>query len=112
MSASKDDSLSDSELLGQMTCVCSINSVVSTLMHRFPNSSLIFAAMDTTSNALSRTFHLLAQHSDVQERLRREIIEAREQNGGKDVLYDTLVSLPYLDAICRETLRMWVNMFR
>jgi cytochrome P450 len=80
-------------------------------MYNFFNSSLIFAAMDTTSNALSRVFHLLAQYPDVQERLRREIIEAREHNGGKDVPYDTVVSLPYLDAICRETLRMWVNMF-
>ncbi|KAF5316745.1 hypothetical protein D9619_006488 [Psilocybe cf. subviscida] len=88
MSASADDSLSETELLGQMT-------------------SLIFAAMDTTSNALSRVFHLLAQHPDIQERLRNELVEAREQSSGTDVPYDTLVHLPYLDAICRETLRMW-----
>lgn len=62
--------------------------------------------MDTTSNALSRVFHLLAQFPDVQERLRREFAEAKEQNGGKDLPYDTLVSLPYLDAVCRETLRV------
>lgn len=64
--------------------------------------------MDTTSGALSRTLYLLSQHPDVQDRLRQEIIEAKEHNGGEDLSYDTLVSLPYLDAICRETLRVWV----
>ena len=59
--------------------------------------------MDTTSNALSIILQLLAQHIDVQDKLRAEILEA--SNGG-DVDYDTLVSLPYLDAVCRETLRM------
>lgn len=62
--------------------------------------------MDTTSSALSRVFHLLAQFPDVQNRLRRELAEAREKNGGKDLPYDTLVHLPYLDAVYRETSRM------
>ncbi|KAF5327121.1 hypothetical protein D9619_004725 [Psilocybe cf. subviscida] len=88
MVASKDETMTENEVLGQM-------------------SSLIFAAMDTTSGALSRTLYLLSQHPDVQDRLRQEIIEAKEHNGGEDLSYDTLVSLPYLDAICRETLRVY-----
>ena len=60
--------------------------------------------MDTTSNALSLTLHLLAEHPVEQEKLRQELLEA--QNGGKDISYDDLVSLPYLDAVCRETLRL------
>ena len=64
--------------------------------------------MDTTSNALSRILHLLAEHQDVQEKLRHELSEAREIVGnGKDVPYDDLVKLPYLDAVCRETLRLY-----
>lgn len=70
-----------------------------------PFRTLIFAAMDTTSGALSRILHLLAMHQDVQNKLRQEIAEARKQKGG-DLAYDELVSLPYLDAICRETLRL------
>ncbi|KAF8966255.1 cytochrome P450 [Flammula alnicola] len=85
MNASKEDSLTREELLAQM-------------------STLIFAAMDTTSSALSRIIHLLATHQDVQDRLRKEIKEAREEDA--DLPYDKLVSLPYLDAICRETLRL------
>lgn len=66
--------------------------------------TLIFAAMDTTSGALCRTLHLLAQHPEVQEKLRQEIVAARGAYG--DLQYDELVSLPFLDAVCRETLRM------
>lgn len=65
-----------------------------------------FAAMDTTSNALSRTIWLLASHPDVQEKVRQEILDALDKNEGKDFSYDQLVSLPMLDAVCRETLRL------
>jgi len=64
------------------------------------------AATDTTSNALARTLYLLATHPDVQQKLRAEIRSAREENNGHDLEYDTLVNLPFLDAICRETLRL------
>jgi cytochrome P450 len=60
--------------------------------------------MDTTSGALCRFLWLLAKHQDVQDRLRKEIKEAREQYG--ELNYDQLMGLPYLDAVCRETLRL------
>ena len=62
--------------------------------------------MDTTSNALSRTLDLLAAHPAMQDKVRQEILDGLEQNGGKDFDYDELVSLPVLDAVCRETLRL------
>ncbi|KAL0565641.1 hypothetical protein V5O48_016380 [Marasmius crinis-equi] len=52
--------------------------------------------------ALSRILILLATYPDVQKKLREEVDIAFE-NG--DIPYDQLVSLPYLDAIARETLR-------
>ena len=68
--------------------------------------SLVFAATDTTSASLNRLLYQLALHQDVQDKLREEIINAHK---GKDVIpYDELMSLPYLDAIIRETLRMSV----
>ena len=60
--------------------------------------------MDTTSNALARIIHLLSTHQDVQSKLRQEIVDARSRHG--NLGYDELVALPYLDAICRETLRL------
>jgi cytochrome P450 len=62
--------------------------------------------MDTTSNALSRTLSLLATHPEVQDTLRQEILDTLEKNGGQDFSYEELVSLPFLDAVCRETLRL------
>ncbi|KAG5641583.1 hypothetical protein H0H81_011101, partial [Sphagnurus paluster] len=67
-------------------------------------TGLIFAAMDTTSNALSRTLFILSQHPEAQEKLRQEIRDAREQYG--EIPHNELVALPYLDAVCRETLRL------
>ena len=61
--------------------------------------------MDTTSSALSRILHLLSLNQDVQNKLRKEISEAFEAERG-DLSYDKIVALPYLDAICRETLRL------
>lgn len=66
--------------------------------------------MDPTSNALSRTLYILAQHPEAQEKLRAEIIEARgssDADNGLNIDYDDLIKLPYLDAVCRETLRLY-----
>ncbi|EMD37583.1 hypothetical protein CERSUDRAFT_154296, partial [Gelatoporia subvermispora B] len=85
MNASEADKLEDEELVGQM-------------------STLVSAATDTTSNALSRILSVLAETPVAQERLRAEILEARN---GEDMPYDKLMRLPYLDAVCRETLRLY-----
>ena len=74
--------------------------------YSLPHRTLTTAAMDTTSNALSITLDLLAKHPEAQARLRREILDAKTNSGGHDLGYDDLVSLPYLDAVCRETLRL------
>ncbi|KAF9820625.1 hypothetical protein IEO21_01328 [Rhodonia placenta] len=84
--ASEEDKLPEDELLGQMT-------------------TFIFAGMDTTSGALAHILQLLADHPDVQTKLRAEILEA--QGDGEDISYDQLVELPYLEAVCRETLRLY-----
>ncbi|TBU31450.1 cytochrome P450 [Dichomitus squalens] len=68
-------------------------------------SVLMLAGMDTTSNALSRTLQVLAQNPAAQAKLRAEILEAR--NGEPTIDYENLIKLPYLDAVCRETLRLY-----
>ncbi len=64
----------------------------------------MLAGMDTTSNALSRTLQILASNPEAQAKLRAEILEAR--NGEPTIDYENIVKLPYLDAVCRETLRL------
>ncbi|KAI0347457.1 cytochrome P450 [Trametopsis cervina] len=85
MEVSSEERLSEEELVAQMSTMC-------------------FAATDTTSTALARTLHLLSQHPEVQDKLREEIIDARH---GSNISYDQLIELPYLDAVCRETLRVY-----
>lgn len=63
--------------------------------------------MDTSSSALARTLHLLAEHPGAQDELRKELRDAR--SSGEDIAYDKLMSLPYLDAVVRETLRLCVS---
>ncbi|EIW55336.1 cytochrome P450 [Trametes versicolor FP-101664 SS1] len=77
MEASGEDRLPEDQLLGQM-------------------STIIFAAMDTTSNAMARTLQLLAEYPQVQTKLRREIADAKA--GGNHLDYDQLHALSYLDA--------------
>ncbi|EPQ53107.1 cytochrome P450 [Gloeophyllum trabeum ATCC 11539] len=84
LSASEETRLPLSQVLGQM-------------------STLIFAAMDTTSSALSRIMYLLASNPEVQDRLRQEV---RDTLAKEELMFDVLDQLPFLDAICRETLRL------
>jgi len=86
MSAKEEDRLPEEEIIGQM-------------------NTLIFAAHDTTSGALARILHLLALHPVEQAKLRKEVTDARAEHG--DVPYDELVRLPYLDAVVRESMRLY-----
>ncbi|OJT09223.1 Cytochrome P450 3A24 [Trametes pubescens] len=87
--ASKEDALTEEELIAQL-------------------STLIFAATDTTSNALTLVLECLAKNPEVQHRLRAELREAKSRHEGGDLPYDELMALPYLDAVCAETLRVHV----
>ncbi|TFK91896.1 cytochrome P450 [Polyporus arcularius HHB13444] len=69
-------------------------------------STLIFAGTDTTSCATTRTIHLLAQYPDIQTKLREEIVAAHREKGSR-LMYDDLFDLPYLEAVCRESLRLY-----
>lgn len=67
---------------------------------------ITFAGMDTTSNGISRVLHLLSEAPEVQERLRGEVTEAYERWDDQYPTYDELNTLPFLDAVCKETLRV------
>lgn len=69
--------------------------------------TLIFAVDETTSVALSRILHVLSLHPEIQEKLRLELMNT--QNERWDLSYDDLMKLPYLDAVCKETLRLCVD---
>ena len=68
-------------------------------------STFIFAGHDTTTSALSRILHQLRLNPNIQAKVRDEVTEARKEHGDLD--YDILMNLPWLDAVCRETLRVF-----
>ncbi len=120
MKAADEDRLPDSVLLAMLRFVpptpppgpsCSVKCQFGAKMTdglaliALECSTFMFAGADTTSNGLSRILHLLCEHPDVQDKLRAEIRAAIEQYS-EEVPYDELCALPYLDAVCRETLRL------
>jgi cytochrome P450 len=77
------------------------------ILHQYVSirtSQPVFLKLRELQNALSRTLQLLSTHPEIQDKLREELIDAHTTGG--QLSYDTLVELPYLDAICRETLRL------
>lgn len=83
--ASPAEKLSEKEILGQI-------------------STLIFTSTDTAGGGIACALERLAHHPTAQERLRAEIVDLKQRGGTLD--YDTLMTLPFLDAVCRETLRL------
>lgn len=77
---------------------------------------MVFAGLDTTTSALARCIYLLAQHPGAQARLRSEIRDATkilEEDGdmsSAELPFDVLMSLPFLDSIVKETLRLYPSL--
>ncbi|KAG2112427.1 cytochrome P450 [Suillus clintonianus] len=76
-------------------------------------NTFMFAGSDTTSLALTWTFLLLARHPGLQTRLRTEPLSivpttpiSRLSPEEIESLHNTLQNLPYLNNICRESLRL------
>ncbi|GMR42785.1 hypothetical protein PMAYCL1PPCAC_12980, partial [Pristionchus mayeri] len=63
----------------------------------------ILAGFDTTSNALAYTVWMLANHPEVMKKCQEEIDECcREES----ISYEDLNQLKYVEATCKETLRL------
>ena len=63
---------------------------------------LLMAGYDTTGTTMSYILYELALNQDCQETLFEEISASKNSN---NLEYDTLQSMPYLDAVIHETLR-------
>lgn len=83
--------MSRQELLGQLT-------------------TIILAGHETTSTALTWTLKYLAEHPNMQSRLRAEIREAWTDDED-DLSFETLTDLPYLGRVTNEILRLQPPVF-
>ncbi|KAI8445341.1 cytochrome P450 monooxygenase [Phakopsora pachyrhizi] len=80
--------MSDVEVMGQMT-------------------TFLLGGHETTSNAMNWALWLLAKNQSVQKKLREEILSAQATHMGEELSIEELNRLPYLDAVCRECLRLF-----
>lgn len=64
------------------------------------------AGFETSSTTMSHALYELAQHQDVQDKLRKEIKEEFKKNDGV-LKYETIKMMPYLHAVFQETLRKY-----
>ncbi|KAJ3996190.1 cytochrome P450 [Lentinula boryana] len=99
MKADSEDKLEEAEIIAQFHSVT---------VFEWPN-------ICPQKSGMSRILHLLTLHPEVQDKIRQEIHAARREHQGGQLSYDELVGLPYLDAVCRETLRLYapvLNMLR
>ncbi|KAF7369849.1 hypothetical protein MSAN_00613900 [Mycena sanguinolenta] len=85
--ASAKEQLSETELTGQITV-------------------MVFGAQDTSSSALSRLLYMLAVRPDIQQNIRLEI-RAAHASAGRHLNLDEISALPWLDAVLKETLRLY-----
>ena len=65
---------------------------------------LLVAGYDTTGTTLSYACYALAKNPEIQDRLREEIEELVD-DPNKEISYDDLTKMHYLDQIISETLR-------
>ncbi|CAH1392174.1 unnamed protein product [Nezara viridula] len=63
------------------------------------------AGFETTSRTLHYLIYQLAQHPEIQERARQEVLAVKEKHG--QFSYDALKDLKFLDNCISETLRMY-----
>ena len=69
---------------------------------------IFLAGFDTTSTALSLTFHFLAINPECQDKLLEEINASVDDNDGKeDLTYDQITKLEYTEAVLHESMRLY-----
>ena len=69
--------------------------------------TFMFAGHDTTTSGISHCLYLLARHAEVQQRVFDEVIQVLGSDKEKPVTMRALHDLKYLEAVIKESLRMY-----
>uniref|UniRef100_UPI003B6372B6 uncharacterized LOC105567836 n=1 Tax=Vollenhovia emeryi TaxID=411798 RepID=UPI003B6372B6 len=72
--------------------------------------TFVFEGHDTIATALCYALSLLAEHKDIQDRVRREINTVMQENQGK-LTMKSLQGLSYLERCIKEALRLYPSVF-
>jgi hypothetical protein len=76
-------------------------------------SAILFGANDAINAAFLHILHLLAAHPAEQAKIRQEIMQVRAARGDGDLVFDweQIEKMEWLDAVIKESLRMFVWSF-
>lgn len=69
--------------------------------------NFIIAGRDTTAQALSWTFYMLALHPNVTQKILEEVKNVLGEDPNRDICYDGIRQLRYTKAVLLETLRLY-----
>ncbi|XP_034479621.1 cytochrome P450 6a2-like [Drosophila innubila] len=64
------------------------------------------AGFETSSSTMSYCLYELAQHTDIQDKLREEVLSVLENHNG-ELTYECIKDMHYLDQVISETLRLY-----
>ncbi|XP_044730246.1 cytochrome P450 4c21-like isoform X2 [Chrysoperla carnea] len=68
---------------------------------------IIFAAYETSANALSYVLLNLAAHKDIQTKVYNEILDVLGENNGDSIKFDDLPKLKYMEMVIKESMRRY-----
>lgn len=77
------------------------------MMSHFISCISRLIGFDTTSTTLSFAAYELALNPDIQDRLRREVQSVKDTLNDKELNYEALLKMKYLDQFVTEVLRKW-----
>lgn len=69
--------------------------------------TFLAAGHETTASAFTWAIYVLCQRKDIQSRLREEIHASISSVDTENMTHEIIDSMPYLHAVCQETLRLW-----
>ena len=97
------------ELLSQRESHSSDNSIGDDVSKDLLDEAitLLFAGQDTSAATLSWTLHLLSLHPDKQDRVAKEVRSVLGSSGTKSVTKSMTSQMPYLDAVIKESMRLY-----
>ncbi|XP_050447603.1 cytochrome P450 4C1-like isoform X2 [Cataglyphis hispanica] len=115
----KETEINDGEIFGikkkrlamlDLLIAASREHFLSDLDIREEVDTFMFEGHDTTSMNMTFALLLLAEHKEIQERVRVEVDSAMQENGGK-LTMKSLQNLSYLERCLKEALRLYPSVF-